>query len=275
MLREISNLRKALRTQRNSEETSQAYEAALMLHLGLPGVEEPSYKRADEGELETLARERLSRAKKGVRKILETHDKDRRVRRTRHFRYMLETNPKKAHRYIFESGEQKPLDHVKLSTGEVSVDPERVIQEVERVYGERQKPVVDPQDARRFPWDAGRATGDTLIRSSGGGTDKISERYNKHVFKDCMSRLPGWKAPGPDGVPNEVIKMMPQNFHEALHTLFTMMLAEGVTPDQWKDDVTVLLYKKGDPGKVENHRWEGDRFPTYYPRTRIGTSGWK
>ena len=60
-----------------------------------------------------------------------------RLRRVQHFRRMLDVNPKKAHRYIFESGEKKPLDHVRLATGEVSADPGTVIREVERTYGER------------------------------------------------------------------------------------------------------------------------------------------
>eukprot|EP00976_Prorocentrum_cordatum_P050983 1029698-Prorocentrum_minimum.AAC.1 len=27
-----------------------------------------------------------------------------------------------------------------------------------------------------------------------------------------------------------------------------------MTPNRWKDDITVLLYKKGDPSQVTNHR---------------------
>eukprot|EP00959_Pyramimonas_sp_CCMP1952_P355237 7440925-Pyramimonas_sp.AAC.1 len=43
---------------------------------------------------------------------------------------MLRTCPKRAHRYLFESAENHKLDGVRLSTGEVSTEPEDVIQAV-------------------------------------------------------------------------------------------------------------------------------------------------
>eukprot|EP00959_Pyramimonas_sp_CCMP1952_P182719 3821275-Pyramimonas_sp.AAC.1 len=44
------------------------------------------------------------------------------------FRQMLRSCPKRAHRYLFESAENHKLDGIRLSTGEVSTEPEDVIQ---------------------------------------------------------------------------------------------------------------------------------------------------
>eukprot|EP00976_Prorocentrum_cordatum_P112394 1195524-Prorocentrum_minimum.AAC.2 len=61
-----------------------------------------------------------------------------------------------------------------------------------------------------------------------------------------MARLPGRKAPGPDGIPNEVLKCLPTTFHEALHRVFTLMWKGGTTPNRWKDDVVIrrLVYSQ-------------------------------
>eukprot|EP00976_Prorocentrum_cordatum_P019871 402834-Prorocentrum_minimum.AAC.2 len=113
---------------------------------------------------------------------------------------MLTQSPKRAHRYLFESGERHQLDSIRLSTGELTSDPAGIRAEVERVYGGRQQPVVDPEGAHQFPWDQGRQGG-PLLRDSGGARLDAAKLYNEHI--DCVARLPGRKAPGPDGVPNE------------------------------------------------------------------------
>jgi hypothetical protein len=139
----------------------------------------------------------------------------------------------------------------KLSTGAIDASEEGVIAEVTRVYSVRQQSTVDPDTAESFPW--GRDT-EGIIPNLKGTHLKLSDEYNKHVYQDCLSRLPGRKAPGPDGVPNEVLENLSREFHNAVHDMFIHMWKHSHTPQIWKDDHTVLLYMKGDPGIVQNHR---------------------
>ena len=104
-----------------------------------------------------------------------------------------------------------------------------------------------------YPWEHPQRE-KPLIPDSGGTHDNLGSRYTEHIYQDCLSRLPGRKAPGPDGIPNEVLKHLPAEFHKAIHGLFRLMWAHKCTPSQWKDDNTILLYKKGDPAVVQNHR---------------------
>jgi hypothetical protein len=193
----------------------------------------------------------LKNTKHQIKQVLHRHNKDRQVKALEKFQTMLYENPKKAHRYIFESGERKRLDHVKLSTGSIDASKEGVIAEVTRQYSARLQSTVDPNTARSFPWGSDT---DGIIPNSKGTHLKLSDEYNKHVYQECLSRLPGRKAPGPDGVPNEVLKNLPREFHNAVHDMFRLMWRHSHTPQVWKDDHTVLLYKKGDPGVVQNHR---------------------
>ena len=62
------------------------------------------------------------------------------------------------------------------------------------------------------------------------------------------------KAPGPDGVPAEILKAMPDSFHNALILLYQCMARDGYTPPQWMTSHTCLIYKKSDPSVLDNYR---------------------
>ena len=79
-----------------------------------------------------------------MKQVLKKHDKERTLTKLKRFQRLLFENPKRAHRWIFEGGENKKLDSVRLATGELDSSEEGVIREVTRVYTERSKPVVPP-----------------------------------------------------------------------------------------------------------------------------------
>ena len=74
------------------------------------------------------------------------------------------------------------------------------------------------------------------------------------IFQEALRRTPSHKAAGPDGVPGVVLKHMPPAFHEAILLLFQAMAITGITPPSWLQSHTILLYKKGDPTRLDNYR---------------------
>jgi hypothetical protein len=78
------------------------------------------------------------------------------------------------------------------------------------------------------------------------------------VFLECLKSLSSGKAPGPDKIGNELLKMLPVQVKKLIHMLFTLMWVTGITPDAWKHSETCLIYKKGDPtypgGQLQAHR---------------------
>ena len=50
-----------------------------------------------------------------------------------------------------------------------------------------------------------------------------------------------------------VLKPMPPAFHEAIHILFQAMANTGITPPTWLQSRTIILYKKGDPTRLDNY----------------------
>jgi hypothetical protein len=61
------------------------------------------------------------------------------------------------------------------------------------------------------------------------------------VFFECKSLMSSGKAPGPDKIGNELLKMLPVQFKKLIHMLlmlFTLMWVTGITPDAWKHSET-------------------------------------
>eukprot|EP00854_Cymbomonas_tetramitiformis_P016467 gene16467-biopygen16978 len=74
------------------------------------------------------------------------------------------------------------------------------------------------------------------------------------LFRQILKRLPKGKVDGPDAVPNEILKAMPEEFHEALFALMKAMWKAGVTPRTRKAGTFVYLHKKGATSAFFNYR---------------------
>ena len=54
--------------------------------------------------------------------------------------------------------------------------------------------------------------------------------FREHTFNETLASLRNGKSPGPDGVPNELIRMMPDSFKRSLRHLFIIMWLTNTTP---------------------------------------------
>jgi len=66
-------------------------------------------------------------------------------------------------------------------------------------------------------------------------------------FQECLKSLTNNKAPGPDGIVNELLKAIPLEYHQTIHKLLIIMWATGITQEDWKASETILIYKKKGP----------------------------
>lgn len=65
--------------------------------------------------------------------------------------------------------------------------------------------------------------------------------------KMAISKMKSRKAPGPDGIPGSVVRIVGLEFSGLIARLFTECLREGCFPKQWKEASLVLLRKAGKP----------------------------
>jgi hypothetical protein len=62
------------------------------------------------------------------------------------------------------------------------------------------------------------------------------------------------KAPGPNGIPNEVVKFLALATRSALYYLLFLLAHKAYTPPEWCRNTTCLLRKQGDPTHLDNYR---------------------
>ena len=109
-----------------------------------------------------------------------------------------------------------------------------------------------------FPWSDPRLDSFTLESNAGkpeyGSINILSLIKDKTRFYQLVRKLKRNKAPGPDGIPNEILRNLSDDMLEAIHSLFVLMYMTATTPAYFKESQTILLYKKDDPLQLENYR---------------------
>ena len=62
------------------------------------------------------------------------------------------------------------------------------------------------------------------------------------------------KAPGPDGVSNDLLRDAGEAMSTKLAELFNKCLLQCQVPEEWNNAIIILLHKKGDPKDINNYR---------------------
>ncbi len=155
-------------------------------------------------------------------------------------------------------------------TGEMLNDPDAVLEYVQSSFQEQAKPASGcaktkdfaPNNGNgKYPWKHGvyssidPFTLETSPGKPGFGSISLLEHVRDPcIFQEKMRHLKNGKAPGPDGIPNEMLKHLPEEEHQVTHKLLTLMWMTGTTPKAWKESQTVLLHKKGSEHDLGNWR---------------------
>jgi len=70
-----------------------------------------------------------------------------------------------------------------------------------------------------------------------------SSILGKSAYNECIKTLSNNKSPEPDGIVNELLRMVPTEIQETIHMLFIIMWTTGFTPKAWKISNTILIDK--------------------------------
>ena len=129
---------------------------------------------------------------------------------------------------------------MKINANETSSKRADIIAETERHFRKVQTAAVSnaPDRVSDFPWEKG--PNPMKLRKAGNQTP-LMEEYDEELYMEHLRMLPGRKAPGPDGITNEILKMMPQSFHVTVAEFMRQIGMLGKTPNSWKVSNTILL----------------------------------
>lgn len=73
--------------------------------------------------------------------------------------------------------------------------------------------------------------------------------FSEEELRQCTKSLRCGAAPEPDGIPNEVLKLVADVWPELLLDVFNGCLQQGCFPNSWKRQILVLLHKPNKPLK--------------------------
>jgi hypothetical protein len=112
-----------------------------------------------------------------------------------------------------------------------------------------------PPDLPIPPWEHPDNPDRFVIEPRGDSTLTLADMITRDTFDKTINSIgTGNKAPGPDGIPNESIKVLPPATHSALFSLLSLLAHKAYTPPEWCHSTTCLLHKKGDPTLLDNYR---------------------
>ena len=151
----------------------------------------------------------------------------------------------------------------------ISTDPCRVTQVIEDFYTNLFAPghVIKtgtylPEDREpgfKYPWERPENPDNFKLElppdlADPRTSDLLQLMMTPGTYWDRVRHMKRSKAPGPDRIPNELLKTLPDQWHNMIHNLFIIMWITGHTPSDWTESTTILLYKKGDRFQPKNYR---------------------
>jgi len=179
------------------------------------------------------------------------------------YRALLNIKPKTIHKKIFHPTIESSLDCIKNAQGDILTNPQYIANEIyytQQTSFQRQAPLCsDPIDhpstcqcaVRKYPWH----THDGIILDKRGHhTTFISTQFTRAIYDNCIKRLTKGKAPGPDNIPNDILKALPPQCQDLIFLFFQHCYKHREIPTQWKHSKTILLHKKDDPIHLANYR---------------------
>jgi ribonuclease HI len=201
----------------------------------------------------------------------------------KYWRKTMATQPRKAYKHIFRrpttnirtEDDDDPLAYMPkdmsivrdpTQNGAPTSDPQTVINTVHAFFHEQQAPANgirhgeygDDDKYRGYPFSLPDAVDQFTLEPHAPldraqlEVDMTEELIYGDLMRATLRRVSRNKAPGPDGIPNELLKAMDDTFLEGLHDF--MMCVWFTTKHPWPTSNTVLLHKKGDPTLVSNYR---------------------
>lgn len=136
---------------------------------------------------------------------------------------------------------------------------DRFQQQARPAFGNKTNKYLPEEAQRDYPWCRSGALDPFTLETKAGkpGLEPIpllDRIRDPHMYQRRLHKLPNRKSPGPDGIPNELLKHLPEEMHKVIHKMFIIMWMTGCMPKAWKESCTILIHKKGD---VQERRCTG------------------
>jgi hypothetical protein len=202
-------------------------------------------------------------AKHKARKITTDYTTNQVKKAISKYQQLYDKSPKTINRKVFKNTETPPLDCLLDRFDNILTCPHAIAHEIHIQQSISNRPTVptcsyQPDHpyhclcgVRQYPWhDLNGYT----IEKRGEASIPLHTYLDQQTYDLCLKNLTNGKTPGPDIIPNAILKGMPPKFHKLLFLFFSHCYKQKQIPASWKTSLTILLYKKGNPHNLANHR---------------------
>jgi hypothetical protein len=202
-------------------------------------------------------------AQQNARTIIAKHSRKNAQKTIAKFKKLITTKPKQGNKAIFQNFDNPPLDSLLDKNNNIITHPTNIADEIFIQQSTTNAPTVktcnhQPQhnldytcQVRQYPWHDFNGF---ILQKRGDSNITISSLFTQDIYDLCVKHLSKNKTLGLDHFPNSILKNMPNRFHNMLFLLFSHCYKQQSIPPSWKNSNTILLYKKGSPFHLSNHR---------------------
>ena len=204
--------------------------------------------------------------KKERRNIRLDEAKKQRIKARTFVQRLFATKQKAANKMIKGADSNSKITALRDQEGEIHCDPEGINRIVEQHFQNLANPINGyrtgrysaDRDRQNYPWSGMDSFKlQSNVHTADGQNQSpciLSLLKDKSRFLKRVRSLARNKAPGKDGIPNEILMNLPEDLLDALHSLCILRYLLGSTPARCKQSQTVLLFKKEDPLDIKNYR---------------------
>ena len=188
------------------------------------------------GTLATIAKD----AKNQACKITTDYTKTQIKKAISKYQQLYDKNPKRINRKVFKSADIPLLDCLTDRSNKILTNPHEIAQEIHAQQSINNRPTVptcryQPDHTqhcvcavRQYPWhDLNGYT----IEKRGDPITPLHTYLDQTTYDICLKNLTNGKIPGPDNIPNAILKIMPPRFHKLLLLFFTHCYKQRQIPD--------------------------------------------
>jgi hypothetical protein len=134
------------------------------------------------------------------------------------YRQLYEKSPKKINKRIFKNQETPPLDCIADEHNNILTSPVDIANEIHRQQSINNRPTVptcyyQPEhtpkctcSVRQYPW---HNLDGFIIDKRGTPQNPLHTLFDRETYDICLKYLANNKTPGPDKIPNVILKNMP------------------------------------------------------------------
>ena len=142
----------------------------------------------------------------------------------------MKISPKKINKKIFKNQETPPLDCITDEHNKIITNPEDIANEIHKQQSISNRPTVPtcyyqsehtPHctcGVRQYPW---HDLDGLVLDKRGDPQTPLHKHFDRETYDICFKNLVNNKTPGPDKIPNTILKNMPETFHTLLYLFFS------------------------------------------------------